>query len=125
MNLVDSFVSRIVPPLNIPRKHVSQYHISHLYKKCVGMIFMHCRKSYDVMIMITFIPKLCSRMSKEASVGEFVGGSYIIFYTTNKYPKRGKLTINTSHMLLLLTYFHLYCQSVILQESYANNRNIK
>ena len=74
-NWVDNFVSRIVPPFNIPRKHVSQCHISHLHEKCVGITFMYSCISYDVMIMITFIPKLCSRTSKEASVGELVDGA--------------------------------------------------
>jgi hypothetical protein len=44
------------------------------------------------MIMITFIPKLCWRMSKEASVGELVGGPYYTFYTTNIVPKPRRIT---------------------------------
>jgi hypothetical protein len=55
-------------------KHVSQCHISHLYKECVGITFMYSCISWNVMLMIAFISELSSRMSKGLSVGELVGG---------------------------------------------------
>jgi hypothetical protein len=37
-------------------------------KECVGITFVYIYISWDVMIMNTFISKLCSRTSKELSV---------------------------------------------------------
>jgi hypothetical protein len=68
-NWKDDFVLWTVPLFNNPRKYVSQCHISHLRKECVGITFMYSYISWDVMLMIAFISKLCSRTSKVPSVG--------------------------------------------------------
>ena len=43
-------------------------------KNCVRITCMYRCISWDVMLMITFISKLCSRKSKGLSVGVLVGG---------------------------------------------------
>ena len=70
----DDFALRTVPFLNLSRIYVSQYHISHLYKKCLEENFMLAIFLNDVIVMLAF--NLYSRTSKEVSMGDLVDGNY-------------------------------------------------